>query len=112
MAGDTDPPTLFERLMILSQEAFEIKHYSTAYHILAAALHEATEYADLQGLSTVERIAHEQLSMIARDAPQYEHSTSSATTRSRTSIFELLATQAHTARMLVRLELRRKGVFP
>jgi len=30
---------LFKRLMPLTQEAFDARHYDTAYHLLAAALH-------------------------------------------------------------------------
>jgi hypothetical protein len=84
---------LFERLMTLNHEAFDAGHYNTAYHLLAAALHEADD--DVQRCATVQRCAEEQLAWIDAAHPAYEHSTKSAAARGHTSIFAMLARQAH-----------------
>ena len=100
MAEPQDVRTMFERLMTLNREAFEVGHYSTAYHALAAALHEVQEQQAAQNLCRVQQVAEEQLAWIDSAAPGYEHSTASAKTRGHTSIFTLLAHQAH-ARFLM-----------
>jgi hypothetical protein len=87
---------MFERLMTPNREAFDAGHYNTAYHTLAAALHEAQGQQAAQDLCRVQHVAEEQLAWIDQAAPAYEHSTPSAASRGHTSIFALLAHQAHT----------------
>jgi hypothetical protein len=41
MAKSQETVPLFARLITLNREAFTAEHYNTAYHLLAAALHEA-----------------------------------------------------------------------
>ena len=82
------------RLIALNQEAFAATHYHTAYHALAAALHEAVEERNPVHLARVQHLAEAQLAWIDGHAPAYEHSTASAQTRGHTSIFALLAQQA------------------
>ena len=107
MVALSDPDPLFERLMVLNRAAFDAAHYNTAYHVLAAALHEAYARSDDDQLALVQRIAAAQLAGIDRDAPVYAHSTSSATARGRTSIFTLLVRQAHTKMQLTSLASRK-----
>jgi hypothetical protein len=68
--------------MMLNREAFDAMHYSTAYHVLAVALHEAYTQSDDYQLALVQRRAEAQLAGIDRDAPAYKHSTPSAAARS------------------------------
>jgi hypothetical protein len=51
---------MFERLMTLNREAFEAGHYHTAYHTLAAALHEAQAQQAAQDLCKGQQVAEEQ----------------------------------------------------
>ncbi|HJQ68299.1 MAG TPA: hypothetical protein VKA70_04980 [Blastocatellia bacterium] len=87
---------LFERLMALADEAFANKLFSVAYHALAAAYHCAVASNSEHQLSVVERAALEQLRWIDANAPDYEHSTASASKRNHTSIFVILSQQAAT----------------
>jgi hypothetical protein len=109
MAEHRNAGTMFERLMMLNREAFDAGHYNTAYHALAAALHEAQEHQVAEDLCRVQQVAEEQLAWIDRAAPGYEHSTASADTRGHTSIFMLLAHQAHARFLMLQEEHRREG---
>jgi hypothetical protein len=112
MAEHRDAHTMFERLMTLNREAFEVGHYSTAYHILAAALHEAQAQQEAQDLCRVQQVAEEQLAGIDKADPTYEHSTPSAKSRGHTSIFAMLARQAHARFLMLQEEGRRQGGLP
>jgi hypothetical protein len=112
MAEHQDVRTMFERLMTLNREAFEAGHYSTAYHALAAALHEAQEHQAAPDLCRVQQVAEEQLAGIDRAAPTYEHSTPSAASRGHISIFAMLARQAHARFLMLQEEDRREGGLP
>jgi hypothetical protein len=103
---------MFERLMTLNREAFEAGHYNTAYHALAAALHEAQEEQEAQDLCRVQQVAEEQLAEIDKAEPAYEHSTPSAASRGHTSIFAMLARQAHARFLMLQEEGRREGGLP
>jgi hypothetical protein len=98
--------------MTLNREAFDARHYHTAYHTLAAALYEAKEQQAAQDLVTVQRVAEEQLAWIDHRAPAYEHSTPLAEARRHTSIFAMLARQAHARFLLLREQDRRAGGLP
>jgi hypothetical protein len=98
--------------MALNREAFDAGHYHTAYHALAAALYEAQEQQAAQDLAMVQRVAEEQLAWIDRTAPAYEHSTPSADARGHTSIFAMLARQAHARLLLLQEQGRRAGGLP
>src|SRR5262245_36243034 len=100
MAEQSDAGTMFERCIVLNREAFDAGHYNTAYHTLAAALHEAHEQQDADPLCRVQQVAEEQIAWLDRVAPAYEHSTPSAAARGHISIFTMLAHQAH-ARVLM-----------
>ena len=112
MAEHRNAGTMFERLMMLNREAFDAGHYNTAYHALAAALHEAQEHQVAADLCRVQQVAEEQLAGIDRAAPTYEHSTRSAASRRHTSIFAMLARQAHARFLMLQEENRRKGGLP
>lgn len=112
MAAQDDHGTLFERLMALNHEAFAAAHYNTAYHTLAAALHEAQYEQDAAYLAAVQRVATEQLAGIDQMAPAYEHSTASAAARGHTSIFALLASQAHVRLLLVQHKPKGRHAAP
>jgi hypothetical protein len=101
----TDPQmatSLFERLMPLAQEAFDARHYATAYYLLAAALSEVE--GDVQRCVTVERLAGQCLEWIDRFDPEYPHSTPSAAARGGQSIFMHLATDAHAKLVLAQAQ--------
>jgi hypothetical protein len=98
MAASHDISSLFERLMVLNAEAFAAGHYNTAYHLLAGALHEGDENA--QRFRRVQQVAEAQLAAIDATQPEYEHSTASAASRGHTSIFALLAQQAHAKHLM------------
>ena len=112
MADQHDAGTMFERCMALNHEAFDAEHYNTAYHALAAALHEALEQQAAHTLFRVQQVAEEQIAWIDRVAPAYEHSTSSAAVRGRTSIFTMLAHQAHARFLMLQEERRKEGGPP
>jgi hypothetical protein len=112
MAVPSDAGTLFERLMTLNGEAFAAAHYNTAYHLLAAALHEAQQGRDASCFVAVQRAAEDQLAWIDEAIPAYEHSTQSATTRGYTSIFVLLARQAYARRLLLERKHSQEDIFP
>jgi hypothetical protein len=89
MSGD-----LFKQLIAVAGEAFAGRHFSVAYHALAAAYHCASDNNDESQLSLVERVALEHLRWIDANVPAYEHSTKSAAGRNHMSIFFLLSQQA------------------
>lgn len=99
---------LFEKLVVLDQEAFSAGHYSVAYHLLAAALHCAVDDNNLQNLARVSTMAAEHLVWIDANAPDYEHSTISATARGHGSIYSMLARQAQGKTLI----LNRKNHWP
>jgi hypothetical protein len=107
MTAHDDPRTMFECIIALNSEAFQAGHYNTAYHLLAAALHAVQEEETPEWLFQVKTIAENQLLWIDIDQPEYEHSTKSAATRGQSSIFRLLAKQAH-AKCLVYQQERQK----
>ncbi len=96
MANETVTRGLYERLMRVNEEAFAAGLYNAAYHALAAALHCARELKDDAALRRVENRARQQLTWIDANAPGYEHSSESASSRGHKSIFEQLAAQAAT----------------
>ena len=81
---------MFTRLAALNHSTFAAGRYNTAYHTLAAALHETPYGQDANGLAIVQHLAEEQLTWIDRAAPAYEHSTQSAAERDQSSLFVLL----------------------
>ena len=101
MPEHTDASTLFAACMALNRKAFAAGFYNTAYHALAAALYVAHARQDAEGLSQVERLAVEQLTLIDASAPRYEYSTRSAEASGLPSIFTMLAREAQA--MLLRL---------
>ena len=100
---ESDPGSLFERLMVLNREALTAAHDDTAYHVLAAALHGVYTRPHAHQLARVQRSAEAHSAGIGRDAPAYQHSTSSAAARGHKSIFMLLARQAHAKIQLAHL---------
>jgi hypothetical protein len=93
MTASQDAGPLFARLIALNRQAFDAGHYSTAYHLLAAALQEAEGMPPR--FATVWHLAEAQLAGIDAAHPEYTHSTRSALARGHLSIFALLAQQAH-----------------
>jgi hypothetical protein len=94
--------SLFERLMTLAQEAFDARHYNTAYYLLAAALIEVE--GDVQRCVAVERLAEQFLAWIDQFDPEYPHSTPSAAARGGQSIFTHLAMDAHAKLVLTQAQ--------
>ena len=84
----------FEQLMTIAKDSFTNRHFSVAYHALAAAYHCASDGKNESQLYIVERAAIEQLKWIDANAPDYEHSTKSAAGRKHASIFLVLSQQA------------------
>jgi hypothetical protein len=102
MAAPDDTSFLFERLTTLAQEVFDVRHYSTAYYLLAAALSEVE--GDVQRCVTVERLAGQFLAWIDQFDPEYTHSTPSAAARGGQSIFMHLVTDAHAKLVLAQAQ--------
>ena len=103
MAAPDDTRVLFERLTPLAQEVFDVRHYNTAYYLLAAALSEVE--GDVQRCVTGERLAGEFLAWMDRFDPEYPHSTPSAAARGGESIFRHLATDAHATLVLAQAQV-------
>ena len=112
MAEHRGTDSMFDRLIALNREAFEAGHYTTAYHLLAAALHEAHEHHAARLLFRVQHVAETQLAWIDSFAPAHEHSTPSAEARGQTSIFAMLAAQAHATFLLIQQERTRVVPLP
>ena len=112
MAEHRGTDSMFDRLIALNREAFEAGHYTTASHILAAALHEAHEHHAARLLFRVQHVAETQLAWIDSFAPAHEHSTPSAEARGQTSIFAMLASQAHATFLLIQQERTRVVPLP
>jgi hypothetical protein len=91
---------LYQHLLTLNQQAFALKEYNAAYHILRAALHCQETLPDVQGLRHIEQRAEEQLAWIDQHHPACELSTQAAKKRGHISIYALLARQAKT-RLLI-----------
>jgi len=102
MATPQSVSSLFERLMTLAQEAFDARHYNTAYYLLAAALIEVE--GDVQRCVAVERLAGEFLGWIDQFVPEYPHSTPSAAARGDQSIFMHLVTDVHAKLVLAQAQ--------
>jgi hypothetical protein len=102
------PQSLFDPILALNREAFQAGDYNTAYYLLAAALHAAQGEETGRQLYHVKTIAANQLTWIDIEWPEYEHSTKSAATRGQSSIFRLLAQQAHAKLLLYQQEERRR----
>ncbi len=94
MANGERVRPLYDQLMTINGEAFAMGLFSVAYHALASALHSALELQDEAALQRIADTANAQLAWIDRNAPKYEHSTSSARLRGHESIFDTLALQA------------------
>ncbi len=93
----------FHQIIALNAAAFEGRHFDTAYHLLAAALHWARDFSQVEWLSQVEDIANEQLAWIDQNAPAYHHSTRSAEKGGNPGIFRQLARQCHTGKSIIKL---------
>ncbi len=88
---------IYDRLMMVNEEAFGAGLFNAAYHALAGALHSAEYLEEEQGLLAISERARKQNAEIDRRNPQYEHSTQSAAKRGQSvSIFTKLAMQAET----------------
>lgn len=99
--------TFYEQLVALSQSTFEAQLYSAAYHALASALQCARALPDDAALERVSVLAQQQLAVIDRVAPGYEHSSAAAARRGHDNIFALLSRQAHTLVEMRRTDRKR-----
>ena len=112
MAAHRHASNMFTRLIVLNHSAFAAGRYNTAYHTLAAALHEAHYGQDADGLAIVQHLAEDQLTWIDYAAPEYEHSTQSAAERGQSSLFVLLVYQAHAQLQRLQQVRPRGNVLP
>lgn len=96
----------FSQLIALNAAAFEGRHFDAAYHLLAAALHWARDFSQVEWLSRVEDLANEQLAWIDANDPAYHHSTQSAEKGGNAGIFRQLARQCHTGRSIIKFAAR------
>ena len=111
MAADSDPRTPFEQLIRLNRDVFTSGHHYAAYHILAAALHEARALEDLAGLSAVQQIAEAQAALLDQLAQQSDAPTPAAEAHGHGSLFALLAHQAQAQRLLLDAQRQQQGRF-
>ena len=90
---------IFEELMQLNQKAFGDGHYDKASHLLTAALFCARSEASKEHCIVVEDTAMTQSHMVDEQAPEYQHSSFSASKRCicREGLFNMLAKEAHVA---------------
>ncbi len=96
----------FSQIIALNAAAFEGRHFDTAYHLLAAALHWARDFSQVEWLSQVEGLANEQLDWIDQNDPAYHHSTRSAEKGGNPGIFRQLARQCETGKSIIKLASR------
>ena len=107
MAQNLEPEEeTFRQIIALNTAAFEGRHFDTAYHVLAAALHWAHDFSQEEWLLQVEALANEQLAWIDQNDPAYHHSTQSAGKGGNAGIFKQLARQCHTGRSIIKLAAR------
>lgn len=111
MAAESDPRTPFEQLILLNRHVFTSGHHYTAYHILAAALHEARALEDLAGVGAVQQLAEEQASILDQLVQHGDAPTPTAEARGHVSLFALLAHQAQAQRQLLETQRKQPGRF-
>ena len=111
MAAESDPPTPFEQLILLNRDVFTSGHHYAAYHILAAALHEARALEDLAGLGAVQQIAEEQASLLDQMVQHGADPTPAAEARGHVGLFAMLAHQAQAQRQLIEMQRKQQGRF-
>jgi len=88
---------LYNRLLVINEEAFQAGFFDAAYHALASALHCAKLLDSDQPLLRISKLCKEQLAWIDRHHPEYHHSSWSASSRQTgRSIFMTLSLQAET----------------
>ena len=87
------PPSLYERLLVISREAHERGQHETAYHALTAAMHAADDAADIGALAIVRREAEAQIMAIDRDTPGHRLSTRSAARHQHPGVYAMLGRQ-------------------
>jgi hypothetical protein len=80
----------YDRLVAMSGEAFESRHYEVAHHLLEAAAHCARELRDGGRLEAVGRLAGAQGAWLADHNPGHRLSPVSAAARGNPGIHELL----------------------
>ena len=96
----------FRQLLTLNAAAFEAGHFDAAYHMLAAALHWARDFSQVEWLSQVEDLANEQLAWIDENDPAYHHSTQSAENGGNPGIFRQLARQCQMGKSIIKFASR------
>jgi len=111
MAAESDPRTPFEQLILLNRDVFTSGHHFAAYHILAAALHEARALEDLAGLGAVQQIAEAQASWLDQMAQHGDDPTPAAEAGGHVRLFAMLAHQAQAQRLLIETQQRQPGRF-
>jgi hypothetical protein len=111
MAAESDPRTPFAHLILLNRDVFAAGHHYAAYHILAAALHEARALEDLAGLEAVQQLAEAQASLLDQRAQHGAAPPPAAAARGHVSLFAVLAHQAHAQRQLLETQRQQRGRF-
>jgi hypothetical protein len=95
-------PDLYQRLVVISHEAFALALYEVAYHALLGALHWADTVHDVERLREVHAIGIAQRAWIVRYAPDHRIAPQMAALRGNRSIYDSLDLQVRS--MLARAE--------
>jgi hypothetical protein len=94
MVEHTAAETLFDRLIILTHEAFATRHYPTAYYTMVAAMCEAEAARDIPRLALVQSLAE------AYAAPG-ERAVSSLPPATYRTLLTILAKRIHNRILLI-----------
>ena len=105
---DAEVREIYKRAIDMNCQAFVGEAFDIAYHALMTAIHCGQTLGDVEYLAEAERLAQSQLIYIEAHLTDYQHSTKSAASRGRVSVFETAAMQA---RAKISMLKRAKGSF-
>jgi hypothetical protein len=89
---------LYQRLVLMHEEAFAAGRFELGYHVLAAALHAAEELEDLELLNQLGRVAETRQQEIDAGYSAHRLSSTSARRRGNPAQYSTLAAIAAAAR--------------
>jgi hypothetical protein len=92
---------LYQQARAINRCAFEGQEFDIAYHALVTALHCARCLGSVEHLREVEELALTQLTYIDKHHPEYAHSSASAQSRHRFSVFDTAARQARARALMI-----------
>ena len=103
-----NPTSLYERLIESSREAFSGGFFETSYHILCAATHYAKDVENIDYLTDILQIAHEQSAWINLHATDNILSSQNVHKRGGVDLFKSLFRHIEGDILIVKTKQRRR----